>query len=139
MRKHPTLKRHEALAKTIETYRNKPFVWGKSDCMKLARTHVRNMGHRPPASPPYSSIVGARTALKKTGFDTLEGLLDSLLPRITPAAMLPGDIGLIEHPESPFDSVVISLGRKVFCWHEDAETPVMLSIGAGDIKAAWRT
>jgi hypothetical protein len=127
--------RIEALNRTLAKYRNKPFVWGKSDCVKMARDHLVNMGHKPRKIPPYKSAVGARGALKKVGYASLESLFDSMLPRIAPAQMLPGDVALMEG-EPPFDALVISLGRKVMGFHSDAKGTVVMV--PHEIKAAWR-
>lgn len=126
-----------ALQKTADKFRGKPFVWGRSDCYKLVRAHLRNMGHRAPAGQRYKSALGARRALTMTGHPTLEALIDSLLPRIAPAEMLPGDIALLPG-EAPFDALAICVGRKLMCWREDADELVMLSVEGGAIKAAWR-
>jgi hypothetical protein len=129
------LRRNEALQKTADKFRGKPFVWGKYDCAKLARSHLRNMGHKPPVIAAYTSAVGAKTALKKTGHSDLESFFDALLPRISPAAMLPGDIALMEG-DSAFDAVAVCVGRKVMAWHPDSEVTAM--IVPLEIKAAWR-
>lgn len=129
------LRRNRALQKTADKYRGKPFVWGKNDCVKMARSHLVAMGHKPPKMPSYRSATGAKAALKKAGYRTLESLFDALLLRIAPAAMLPGDIALMPG-EPPFDAVTICVGRKVMGWHGDAEETVM--IVPDQIKAAWR-
>lgn len=111
------------------------FRIGRTDCIHMLRGHLVAMGHRGlPKIPKYSSPGGAMKALaailKQLGKDeegTLEQLLDALLPRIAPAAMLPGDIGLVEaEPQAPAwraGSAVISLGRKFLGWH--ADSPVL--------------
>jgi hypothetical protein len=111
------------------------FKLGTTDCIRMLRSHLVAMGHRGlPKLPGYSSPGGAavalRAVLKQLGADedgTLEQLLDALLPRIAPAAMLPGDIGLVEaEPHAPAwraGAVVISLGRKFLGWH--ADSPVL--------------
>lgn len=111
------------------------FKLGKTDCVQMLRGHLVAMGHRRlPKLPRYSSPGGAaaalRSALKQLGQKedgTLEQLLDALLPRITPAAMLPGDIGLVgAEPQAPAwraGSTVVSLGRKWLGWH--ADSPVL--------------
>jgi hypothetical protein len=111
------------------------FKLGKTDCIHMLRAHLVAMGHRGlPKLPRYSSPGGAtaalKSALRQSGADedgTLEHLLDALLPRIAPAAMLPGDVALVEaEPHAPAwraGSVVVSLGRKWLGWH--ADSPVL--------------
>jgi hypothetical protein len=76
------------------------------------------------------------TALRQTGHSTLESLLDSLLVRITPAAMWLGDFALLEG-EPPFDGMAIWSGGKMLGWHEDDPSGLKPMI-AHEIKAAWR-
>jgi hypothetical protein len=101
----------------------------------MAHAHLLAMGHKPPRVPPYSSSVGAARALKRSGFTSMEALFDSLLPRIAPAEMLPGDLALIEG-EPPFDSCVICVGVKVMGWHQQADR--LVNMTPHSIKAAWR-
>jgi hypothetical protein len=130
--------RTAALEKTLRKYRGKPFKWGETDCVKMARSHLRLMGHKPPPIPRYYSAIGARRALAETGCDTLAELLDLYLPRIAPAAMLPGDLAMLPG-EPPFDAVVIALpGGKVACWRDPAPTLVNLVVDGNDYLAAWR-
>lgn len=134
--KPEAVKRNAALQKTADKYRGKPFQWGVNDCAKMARSHLVNMGHKPPKMEAYKSAVGAKTALKKAGFEDLESLFDSFLPRIAPAAMLPGDLALMQGDGS-FDAVTVCVGRKVMGWFEGEDEAVM--IVPHEIKAAWRT
>lgn len=136
MKKQPDMtRRNKALQKTADKFRGKPFEWGKVDCAKLARFHLIAMGHKPPKIPVYRSAVGAKTALKSLKHKGLESLFDSLLPRIAPAAMLPGDIALMEG-DGTFDALTISVGQKVMGFHEDVGGVVMIT--PHEVKAAWR-
>lgn len=131
------VRRAEATRNTLARYRRKPFDWSeRATCIHMARYHLRQMGHRPPPIPDFRSALGARQALGKAGFDSVTALLDSLLPRIAPAAMLVGDLAVLEGIEG-LDSVVINAGGKVLGWHEAADDGVKPLI-AREIKAAWR-
>jgi hypothetical protein len=146
------LRRQEALEKTLERFRDKPFKLGKDDCVQAARFHLRAMGHSPPATGHYATAIGARRALgaaiKKKGGKSykqprLDHLLDLLLPRIAPAAMLPGDLALLPEDEDGAvglgGTVVISVGTKFFAWHPDAEGfSVLEPIVDRPFTAAWR-
>jgi hypothetical protein len=155
------IRRQRAIEKTMRRFGGKPladggiggrtFKLGKTDCIQMLRGHLVAMGHRGlPKLPAYSSPGGAavalRSALKKVGADedgTLEQLLDALLPRIAPAAMLPGDIALVEaEPRAPAwraGSVVVSVGRKFLGWHSDCPTLAIIEpIVDQPYVGAWR-
>lgn len=136
------LRRQEALVKTQLRFAGKAFDLGTADCVQLGRYHLRAMGHRKvPATGTYKTPLGARKALKKAGADNLAGLLDKLLPRIAPAAMLPGDLALVmaEPNEEAADigTLVIYVGgRKYLGWHPDKAELAVMEISA--VEAAWR-
>lgn len=80
---------------TVAQYIDARFQWGRKDCVRMCAAHVRRMGHKVSLvkAGEYSSLQGAKAALKRAGFDTLEAALDAHFgPRIAPAAALPGDI-----------------------------------------------
>lgn len=129
------VERQAATEKTRLKYRGRQWSWGQNDCIRMARSHLINMGHRPPALPQYRSAIGARRALTKAGFETLEDLFDSLLVRINPAEMLLGDIALTRGTEQ-FDATWICVGLKLMGWIEGEDETVM--IVPHEIKAAWR-
>jgi hypothetical protein len=136
MKKPDLVRRQAALKKTIDKYRDKPFVWGRCDCWAMFRSHMVAMGHKGlPTPPKYANALGAKRALKAMGFDTVEALLDSILPRIAPAQALPGDAVMVDGSES-LDCITISVGLKAFGWHEDAEGATVLI--HRQVKGAWR-
>jgi hypothetical protein len=48
--------RRVATNKTIAKYRNRPFDWKtQATCIHLARTQLRNLGHRPRRIPEFQS------------------------------------------------------------------------------------
>lgn len=95
------------------------------------------MGHRPPKLPDLRSALSAERALRATGFDDLRGLLDSLLPRIAPAAMLVGDLALMDG--DALDAIVIAAGGKVFGYAEGHEGLCVIEpVATRSFKAAWR-
>lgn len=130
------LRRQAGLEKTLAKYRDKPFEWGRFDCVAMLRSHLVAMGHkRVPKLPGYGSATAARRALKEAGFADVAALLDSLLPRIAPAFALPGDV-LTVQGDAGLDAVTISLGHKAFGWHEDA--PGATTLIHREVKGAWR-
>lgn len=138
------VRRQQALEKTMTRFAGKTQKLGTADCIQLVRAHLRNMGHRKiPATGQYGTPAGAVRALKKTGFDTFEALFDSLLPRIAPAAMLAGDIALVEAaPDETAiggGTMVISVGRKFIGWHpSQPELAVIEPTVEQPFIAAWR-
>jgi len=127
------LRRQEALNKTLVKYRNRPLDFKTADCVRAARFHLVQMGHKPPPMPRYRSLIGAVRAAEKVG--GLEALLDGLLPRIAPAAMWLGDIALLEG-DGGLDAIVFNVGHKLAGWHQDAER--MVNMTAPSVKGAWR-
>lgn len=99
---------------------------------------MRALGHKPPPLPDFRSAIGARTALRKTGHASLEALLDAMLPRIAPAAMLVGDLALVPG-EPPFDAALgVWAGDTLLMYHEEADALANVKDAMPQIVAAWR-
>jgi hypothetical protein len=137
-------RRRRALTATMAKYAGRPLDWRKSDCIRMLRSHLVAMGHRGlPPLPRYSTPLGAGRALKASGHDTIESLLDALLPRIAPSRMLLGDVALMQG-EGSFDAVTLCIGYRLWGWHGAAEDdgPVDIRSGAtnilAEVKAAYR-
>lgn len=124
--------------KVVDRFRAKPFDWqNRATCIHLARAQMRALGHRPPGIPDFRSPRGALTALKKTGHESLEELLDSLLPRIAPLEMIIGDLALVPG-EPPFDALAISAGGTLLMYHQEAEGLANVKDALPRVRAAWR-
>lgn len=135
-RKPDLVRREQALTKTLGKYRDKPFVWGVTDCVLMLRSHLIAMGHRKvPKVPEYETALGAKKALKAAGFESVEAMLDSLLPRIAPAQALPGDV-LALQGEDGLDAVMVSVGYKAAGWQQEVEG--MAIVIPLEVKGAWR-
>lgn len=138
----PMARRMRAIESVRARFERQPYKIGQSDCAKLVRALLVAMGHRKlPKPKPYKNAIGAKRELTRLGFDSLEAMMDALLPRITPAMMLPGDIGLIEaDPDDAAgeETLVVSLGAKFWGWHPDQVELAVLVIDPDNIKAAWR-
>lgn len=138
------VRRQLALQKTIARFGGKAFKLGSADCAQLARFHLKAMGHRKlPATGKYATPAGAARALRRHGVQSFEGLMDALLPRIAPAAMLPGDVALV--PEDPDKAsglggtLVVFLGRKWLSWHPDLPQLAKIEpVVERPFLAAWR-
>ncbi|MFN3388480.1 MAG: DUF6950 family protein [Allosphingosinicella sp.] len=132
----PLLRRHAALEKLVRKYRGKPCDFESADCIRMIRALLVSLGHRPPKLPRYRSRAGAIRALRRAGFDNVEQLLDSLLlTRIPPAAMLPGDIAVMDD-EDGIGAAVVLIDHKVMGWHQDHAECVMII--PHQLRAAWR-
>lgn len=137
-------RRNRALKATQDKFKLQDFQLGKVDCVQLVRFHLVKMGHQNlPKATGYSSPGGMKKVLQDLGVENLEQLFDKLLPRIAPAAMLPGDIGLVmAEPGAPAwraGTVVISVGRKFLGWHPDHPMLAILEPKVDSpFIAAWR-
>ena len=131
--------RRVATEAVMVRFRARPFSWtGRRTCLHLARAQMKALGHRPPPIPDLRSARSAETALRATGHDNLEQLLDSLLPRIAPAAMWLGDLALMEG-DGQFDALVINVGGKVIGYAEGHRgLEVIQPVGSQPFRAAWR-
>lgn len=133
--------RSAALRRTKAWLSGRAFAWETADCIAMLSAHLEHNGHGGLPKQSYRSALGAKRALKKAGFDNLEQLLDSLLPRIAPAQMLPGDVALAPgDPEglagTRLDALVIGFGRKCMGWVGGHDEAVVMT--EDRLFAAWR-
>lgn len=131
--------RAAATQKTYDKFRGKSFNWQGATCGHLLRSHLRNMGHKPPPMPSYRSAVGAKRALKDMGACDLTALLGGLgLMPILPAEMIVGDLAVLPGDDGPFDAVVVCAGNKMMGWHGAGEGLQMIADVLPHVKAAFR-
>lgn len=137
------VRRMRAIESVRARFEHKPYKIGVSDCAKLVRALLTSMGHsKLPKPKPYKNALGAKRELTRLGFANLEAMMDTLLKRIAPAAMLIGDVALIEaDPEDAAgeETLIVSLGNKYWGWHPDQFELAVLVIDPTNIKAAWRS
>lgn len=134
------VRRQAAAQAAVDRFRGVPFAYGKNDCVRMAVFALRRMGHRPDLgrAGTYCSAKGAVRALNRAGFASLAEAMDGQhLPRIAPAAALPGDLVMIP-AEGPFDgALTMAVGNgRVLGYHQDL-------VGADILQpvqylAAWR-
>jgi hypothetical protein len=133
------LTRKDATEKTMARYRRKAFDWSKGiTCVHMARSHMRNMGHRPPGLPRFRSAFAAKQALTARGWTSVDDMLDSLLPRIAPAQMLLGDLATLPSEEGLGSIMVCAGPHKLLGWREDAPELVVLDVQLDELSGAWR-
>lgn len=137
------LRRQRAVEKTKTLFETKVFDLGSADCIKMAKQHLKAMGHDLPTTGHYSTALEARAQLKKHGVRNLEELMDKFLERIPPAAMNLGDVGMPSFSEEEegtahdLGTIVIKADAEKFIgWHPDKATLAVMEILS--FRAAWR-
>ena len=134
------VRRQRALQATIDRYGSRPFAWGAVDCGRIIAFHLKQLGHKVRLSKAgqYRTALGAKSALRRIGYDSLPAAMDGHgLPRIPAASALLGDVVLV-----PGDDALGALGiyagnGKYIGFHEDHERMVAMIFTAVDV--AWRT
>lgn len=130
------IRRQVATEATMNRFGKKKFEWAKrSTCIHMVRFHLIKMGHKPPPIPDIRSLLGAKRALKERGAENVGQLIDQLLPAIPPAAMLLGDVAMLQDGAG-IGALVVNVGGKVMGWHDDQ--PRMVVMDALLIERAWR-
>lgn len=111
---------------TFDAFHGQTFEWGRRDCARLAAFCLKSLGYNPRAARfgYYKTENSAAAALRKAGFADMAAVVDSLgLPRIAPAAALPGDIVGFRHADQPLGGVGLGVcvrdARRVLCFLED--------------------
>ena len=140
MKPQPEMVRRVAAAqKTLDAFRRRKFRWGRSDCVRMAAFHLRQLGHRVklPPSGSYNGLRAGKAALEAAGYASLREAMDGLgFERIASAAALVGDVIEVESEnELGALNVVLSNGRSVG-YHPDAEGAAVLQVH--EPLAAWR-
>jgi hypothetical protein len=110
------LKRNEnwqqALNKTVEAARERPFSWGKHDCCLFAADCVEAMTGADPMEfirGQYADEEGARDVLKTLGGKTLYRTLQKIFGQaLSPAMAHRGDV--VYRRDATFPSIGICLG-----------------------------
>jgi hypothetical protein len=98
----------------LDTFRGKPFAWGRMDCAKLAAHVLKAAGYKPNLAQfgDYRTDRAAARALKARHMGDVLDWVDSIkgLHRIAPAAALPAD--LIAFPgEGGWHGLAVALGN----------------------------
>lgn len=133
-------RRRLAVQAVATEFAGKPFAWGSRDCAKMVLAHLKALGVPIDASKAGSwhNAAGARRALAKLGFESLDAVLDAHFPRIPPAMARLGDVVSFE-ADHALGGLGIHLGlAAVMCYHEDApDGPIEGRLV--EAKGAWRT
>ena len=130
--------RQRAVEKTKARYEGKVCDWKTGvTCVRLARDHLRNMGHKPPTLPRFRSLLGAKKSMARRGWEDVAAMLDSMLPRIPAARLLPGDLVVV--PGEGIDAIFVSAGfARFFGWRADLPELVMIELDLDEVLGAWR-
>jgi hypothetical protein len=133
------IRRDDALKRLVAKYRDKPFDWkARRTCVNLLRSHLVQMGHRPPRLPYIASPIGAIRALRERGWRDVTEMLDALLPRVVPAALLPGDIAAVTSDDGLGAIFVAGDRGRYWGWREDLPVLTALEIAPAQLAGAWR-
>ena len=139
MTEDPFVRRTRAAQRTLDIWSKRAMKLGTSDCVRMAASHLRLLGHRVklPHSGSYRTVNSARKALKEMGFDSVAAALDAMgMARIAPAAAIVGDIIMMPSADD-LGSLGIALGGgRVVAYHEDVKTAAVLQ--PLEYVAAWR-
>lgn len=136
------VRRQAATAATAERFRAKPFHFGAADCVRMVAFHLKKLGHKVALAKAgsYSSALGAKRALKRSGYSSLADALDRHgLERITPAAAMMGDILLLPSSDE-FEALAVVLGNgRAIAYHAGVGPESgAVNIQPLEILAAWR-
>lgn len=139
---HPLIRRVRAAESTIGRFDRQPLVWGSQDCLRMAAHCLRQLGHAPPLrdAGPYRSPLGARRALKRTGFASLDRWVDSWgLPRIPAAMALPADVLAYETEDAAMPALALQLSNgRIFGFEPGAGVCCVIALNPGVVPlAAW--
>lgn len=134
------VRRAAAAQGVVDRWLGVPFAWGQADCMRSITAPVlKAMGHKCPLARfgQYSNEIGARRALKRQGFDSMEAFLDAVpLMRIGHARLLPGDLVGLEGVGG-WLSIAVALGNgRVLGFASEAGLAVVYQ--PYSIATAWR-
>ena len=134
----PLIRRKIATQRTLDRFRGVEFDWSAVTCVHLAHAHLSEMGYDLPEIPQFDTALGAARALQANGWSSVSDMLDSHLMRIAPAQMVLGDLALGQG-DGVLDGIFVCAGPlKVFGWREDTPDLVLLDVGLGELKGAWR-
>lgn len=136
------LRRKRATEATLAKYRARAFDWKKGvTCVHMARFHLRAMGHQVETLPRMRGPIGARRVMTERGWADVAAMLDAQasLTRISPAAMLVGDLAVLPADQG-FDGIVINAGRhKLLGWHQDwAGGMIEMEAPLDAVIGSWR-
>jgi hypothetical protein len=130
-------RRVAATQATERRFRDRPFDWAKAaTCIHLVRFHAAQMGYKLPIVPRFRTALGARRALKETGYNSLPALLDAHFMAVPAAYLRVGDVLAIPG-DGGFDALVIKGGIDKFLgWHEAGDGCTIIALSADDIRQA---
>ncbi len=137
----PVERRGPATDATRLHFAGRPFAWGRTDCVKVAAWHLRQLGYRSlgiSKGGTYQTARSALAALRRAGFASPGDALDRLgLERIAPAAVLVGDIVALPGELGMQALAIVAGNGVVLSFHEDAAG--LEAIRMIDVPlAAWR-
>lgn len=132
------LARRDVTEATKQRFMTKPFDWKTGGtCVHLVRFHLAQMGHSVPPMPQFRSPLGAAKALKARGWSDLPEMLDSMLPRIAPAARVTGNIVALP-TEGPFGAIGVAIDSLRVMGYLDGFEQLVIAQPGAEFVGAWR-
>jgi hypothetical protein len=132
------LARRDATEATKQRFMAKPFDWTSGGtCVHLVRFHLAQMGHSVPPMPRFRSPLGAARALRARGWADLPEMLDSMLPRIAPAARVTGDIVALP-TEGAFGALAVAIDSLRLMGYLEGHDGLVIAQPGAEFVGAWR-
>jgi hypothetical protein len=126
---------------TVDKFDGAQLSWGKSDCLRMFASHVRQFGYRVNLAKygTYSTIKGAISALRKTHKTMSAGVESYGLRPIGYASAWPGDIIAMPGADSDWEALGIYLGNGRALAFGDNDDQEVCGVGQPlEIVGAWR-
>lgn len=123
----------EALADFIESRRFTPFSWGANDCCLFACDAALAITGTDIAAAyrgTYDSALSAARVVEAGG--GIDGIMDTLLPRVDPAFAQRGDLVIVDGQHGP--TLAVCLGAVIAATGEDG----LAFFPANAATAAWK-
>jgi hypothetical protein len=141
---HELVVRQRHAQALLDKWKDKSFILGERDCVRLVADHLRRCGHsiKIPAKGSYRTAISALRKLKEAGHGSLSEALDTLgFERIAPAAAILGDIIELRGEdetgkESPLGAMTVVMGNgRVLGFYDGVGCAVLQP---NEYQAAWR-
>lgn len=123
----------------LAQFEGREHEYGKADCLRLAASCLKRMGHQVPLSKIgfYKTEIGALRALKRMGFTNMIEAMDAQgFPRIAPSKAWPADIVAIAAPDPWKGALTVKLAGAGVVGSIQGEPFAALEVKQA--VAAWR-
>lgn len=118
----------------------KPFVWGETDCARMAALDLKLLGHKPAMARfgGYKSAQAAKAALRKGGFKSVHSVLDDMgLQRIPWALAMAGDLVSLPTREAMAALGVVLAPGIIVAFDADTQVCRLAQPPIEEIETVW--